>query len=299
METVWRPGHPVKVGATLSPLARGRRDPTFRIEPDGGIWRTTNAPTGPASFRVSQRGSEVHCQAWGPGAEWVIAGLPDLLGGRDTLDGFDPIHPLVERTHRTNPGLRMPRTGLVFESLAPAVLEQKVTGLEAKQAFARLVRRYGTVPPGPAPQDMRVPPPAEVWQRIPSWEWHKAGVQPPQSRTLVAAARLAAKLEEAVDLPPDQALARLRAVPGIGEWTAAEVAQRAMGSPDAISVGDYHLSDFVGWALVGKPIDDAAMVELLEPWRGHRQRVVRLLELSGASKPRFAPRLTVADHRAI
>lgn len=299
METVWRPAHPVNVGRTLSPLAHGRRDPTFQVEPGGGVWRTTNAPTGPASFRVAQHGSEVHCQAWGPGAEWVIAGLPDLLGARDSLDGFEPIHPMVERAHTTNPWLRMPRTGLVFESLAPAVLEQKVTGQEATQAFARLVRRYGAVPPGPAPEGMRVPPPAEVWQRIPSWEWHKAGVQPPQSRTLVTAAKVAARLEEAVDLPPDQALTRLRSVPGIGEWTAAEVAQRAMGSPDAISVGDYHLSDFVGWALLGRPIDDAAMVELLEPWRGHRQRVVRLLELTGATKPRFAPRMTIADHRAI
>lgn len=298
MQTVWRPAHPVHVGGTLGPLARGRTDPTFQVRPDG-IWRATNAPTGPATLHVSQHGSEVHAQAWGLGAEWVIAGLPDLLGGRDSLDGFDPIHPMVARTHRANPWLRMPRTGLVFESLVPAILEQKVTGLEAKRAFARLVRRYGTVPPGPAPEGMRVPPAPEVWQRVPSWEWHRAGVQPPQSKTVIAAARVATRLEEAVSLAEPHALTRLRVVPGIGEWTAAEVAQRALGSADAISVGDYHLSGFVGWALLGRPISDPEMVELLEPWRGHRQRVVRLLELSGAQKPRFAPRLTIADHRAI
>jgi 3-methyladenine DNA glycosylase/8-oxoguanine DNA glycosylase len=294
----WCPAHPVNVGRTLGPLARGRTDPTFQVTPEG-IWRTSLAPTGPVTFRISQRGHQVDCQAWGPGADWAVAGLPDLLGDRDDPSGFEPIHPMVERTHTANPWLRMPRTGLVFEALVPAILEQKVTGLEAKRAFTRLVRRFGTLPPGPAPEGMRVPPPPEVWQRIPSWEWHKAGVQPPQSKTVIAAARVASRLEEAATMPEDQALERLRSVPGIGVWTAAEVAQRALGSADQISVGDYHLSAFVGWALLGKPIDDDEMVELLEPWRGHRQRVVRLLELSGAQKPRFAPRLTIADHRAI
>ena len=297
METTWRPTHQVDVRRTLAPLAHGRGDPTYRLERDGSVWRTTLAPTGPATMRISQ-GPEIRCQAWGPGAEWVIAGLPDLLGGRDDPTGFDPIHPLVARTHRANPWLRMPRTARVFEALVPAVLEQKVTGQQAQAAFRRLVTRFGTIPPGPAPRGMAVPPPAEVWQRIPSWEWHKAGVEPTRSRTVIAAARVAARLEEAVDLPGGQALDRLRTVPGIGQWTAAEVAQRALGDPDAISVGDFHLTAFVGWALLGKPIDDLEMVQLLEPWRGHRQRVVRLLELSGAHKPAFGPRLTIADHRA-
>jgi 3-methyladenine DNA glycosylase/8-oxoguanine DNA glycosylase len=292
----WSPPHPVNIGRTLGPLARGRTDPTFQVTPEG-IWRTTNAPTGPATFVISQHGDEVRGQAWGPGADWVIDTLPELLGDRDDPSGFDPIHPVVERTHQANPWLRMPRTGLVFEALVPAILEQKVTGLEAKRAFTRLVRRFGTVPPGPAPEGMRVPPPAEVWQRIPSWEWHKAGVQPPQSKTVVAAARVAARLEEAATMPEDQAVKRLRSVPGIGVWTAAEVAQRALGSADQISVGDYHLSAFVGWALLGRPIDDAAMVELLEPWRGHRQRVVRLIEGAGIGYERPGARMTIVDNR--
>ena len=96
----------------------------------------------------------------------------------------------------------------------------------------------------------------------------------------------------------EDAYARLTAVPGVGEWTAAEVAVRALGDTDAVSVGDYHLAGLVGWALVGRPLDDAGMVELLEPWRPHRARVVRLVELSGVAKPRFGPRMAVQDHRA-
>jgi hypothetical protein len=41
------------------------------------------------------------------------------------------------------------------------------------------------------------------------------------------------------------------------------------------------------------------MLELLAPYAGHRQRAVRLIELSGIRKPRFGPRAPVADIRAI
>jgi len=194
--------------------------------------------------------------------------------------------------------LRIPRTARVFEALVPAVLEQKVTGKEARSAFAVLVRRFGTPAPGPAPDGMLVPPSAEVWRTVPSWEWHRAGVDAKRSQTVCRAAQLAGRLEEAVGMSPADAGRRLAAVPGVGPWTVAEVAQRALGDSDALSVGDYHLSQFVGWALVGRPLDDEAMVAVLERWRPHRYRVVRLLECSGFAKPRFGPRLTVQDHRA-
>jgi 3-methyladenine DNA glycosylase/8-oxoguanine DNA glycosylase len=300
VETVWRPTLPVDVRRTLSPLQRGRQDPTHQTAADGVVWRTTLTPAGPATCALHQRGAhEVHAQAWGPGATWAIEHVPDLLGARDALDGFAAVHPLLVATHRRFPGLRIPRTGRVFESLAPAILEQKVTGKEARAGFRRLVLAYGEPAPGPAPEGMRVPPSPEAWRLIPSWVWHRAGVDPQRSRTLITAARLAGRLEEALDLPPAAALARLRAVPGVGEWTAAEVALRALGDADALSVGDYHLSQLVGWALTGSPLDDAGMVALLEPWRPHRGRVVRLIELSGASKPAFGPRLTIQDHRAV
>jgi 3-methyladenine DNA glycosylase/8-oxoguanine DNA glycosylase len=297
--TTWRPRLPVDVRRTLSPLSRGRGDPTHQPAADGALWRTTRTPSGAATYRLSQRGlHEVECAAWGPGAQEVVAGLADLLGGRDDAAGFEPGHPLLADAHVRHPGLRIPRTGRVVEALVPAVLEQKVTGKEARSAFRWLVARYGEPAPGPAPQGMRVPPPAEVWRRIPSWDWHRAGVDPKRTRTVLAAVQLAGRLEECVGMAPDEAFRRLQAVPGIGAWTAAEIAQRALGDADALSVGDYHLSQFVGWALAGRPLDDDGMVALLAPWRPHRYRVVRLLECSGYRKPRFGPRMTVQDHRA-
>ena len=296
---MWRPRLPVDVRRTLAPLSRGRGDPTHVVEPDGTLWRTTSTEDGPATYRLVQRGlHEIACTAWGQGAQRVVAGLADLLGGRDLCDGFAPGHPLLAEAHLRHPGLRIPRTGRVFEALVPAVLEQKVTGKQARAAWRSLVLRHGEAPPGPGPAGMRVPPPAQVWRRIPSWEWHRAGVDPKRSRTVCEAARLAGRLEQAVGMDPLAAHVRLQAVPGIGAWSSAEIAQRALGDTDSVSVGDYHLSQFVGWALIGRPLDDEGMLELLEPWRPHRYRVVRLLELSGARKPRFGPRLTVQDHRS-
>ena len=298
-ETVWRPQIPVDVLRTLAPLSRGRGDPTQRMAPDGALWRTSAMATGPVAYRLTSRGlHEVRCEAWGAGAAELVAGLPDLLGCRDLAEDFAPRHPLLTGMTARLPGLRVPRSGRVVEALVPAVLEQKVTGKEARAAFRWLVLRHGSAAPGPAPEGMRVPPTAEVWRRIPSWEWHRAGVDPKRSRTVCQAVRLAGRLEEAVGMAPADAERRLRAVPGIGAWTTAEIAQRALGDTDALSVGDYHLSQAVGWALVGRPLDDDGMVELLEPWRPHRYRVVRLLECSGVGKPRFGARMTVQDHRA-
>jgi len=297
--TTWRPVLAVDVRRTLSPLSRGRADPTHRVTDDGAVWRTSVLSTGGTTYRLAQRSlHEITCEAWGDGAQELVSGVPDLLGGRDAADGFEPGHALLAAAALRHPGLRVPRTGRVVEALVPAVLEQKVTGKEARQAFCLLAHRFGTPAPGPAPEGMCLPPTAQAWRTIPSWEWHRAGVDPKRSRTICHAMRYASRLEEAAGMAPGAAARRLSAVPGIGPWTVAEVAQRALGDSDALSVGDYHLSQSVGWALAGRPLDDDGMVALLEPWRPHRYRVVRLLECSGFTKPRFGPRMTVQDHRA-
>lgn len=294
-ETTWRPAHPVDVRRTLGPLRRGAGDPTMRVDRENGaVWRTVCG----ATYRVTQRGPhEITVQAWGPQAEQVVAGVPDLLGGRDPGDDFEPRHPRLADAHARHPGLRVARTGRVMEALVPSVLEQKVTGKEAFAAFRTLVLRFGEPAHGPAPVGMRQPPTVQAWRTIPSWEWHRAGVDPKRSRTICEATRYAARIEQAATMGAADAARRLAALPGIGVWTVAEIAQRALGDTDALSVGDYHLSAYVGWALLGRPLDDEAMVALLEAWRPHRYRVVRLLECSGFAKPRFGPRMTVQDHR--
>jgi 3-methyladenine DNA glycosylase/8-oxoguanine DNA glycosylase len=188
----------------------------------------------------------------------------------------------------------------VLEALMPAVLEQRVYGTDARRAWRRLVTRYGEPAPGPAPDHLRVPPTADAWRRIPSWEFHLANVDPGRARTIVGCAQRADSLERLVSRPPAAARAALTSLPGVGEWTAAETAQRAFGDADALSVGDYHLATVVGRSLLGRPIDVAAMVELLEPLRPHRHRAVRLLEVSGlAHNPRFGARQAIPNLRAL
>lgn len=295
LRTLVRPRLPVDLRATLGGLRRGARDRSTVFD-GAGVWRAFNTPAGPATLRLAPRpGGEVEATAWGAGAEWALAGAPDLMGARDHLDGWAPVHPLVRDQHLRRPGMRIPRSGLVFDSLLPAVLEQKVTGLEARRSYAELTARFGTVAPGPRP--MLVPPTAAAVARIPSWEWHLAGVDHARSRTLVTAAGRAGRLEEAVAMTSADAERRIRAIPGIGAWTYAETAQRALGDADAVSVGDFHLSHFIGWALIGHRVDDDGMLELLEPYRPHRYRAVKLLELSGLRPPRYGPRMSIDDRR--
>ncbi|MFF0518757.1 DNA-3-methyladenine glycosylase family protein [Actinomadura nitritigenes] len=293
LRRVWTPGFDVDVGATLGPHRRGHHDPAFRVERDGTVWRASYTPEGPGTLRVRRSGAAVEGRAWGPGAGWLLDGLPDLLGASDEPDGFEAHHEIVRRQALLRPGLRIGRTNRVFEALVPAVMEQKVLAQEAWRAWGYLLRRFGEPAPGaPAALRLRVPPPPAVWVRIPSWEWHRSGLEAVRARTIIGAARVAARLED------DPAEARLRTLPGVGVWTAAEVRQRAAGDPDAVSVGDYNLPGLVGWALAGRKVDDDGMLELLAPYAGHRHRVTRLLESSGARPPRRGPRLPVRDYRS-
>jgi 3-methyladenine DNA glycosylase/8-oxoguanine DNA glycosylase len=292
--TVTFPGS-VSIGHTLAPLRRGPRDPCFQLPGDGTIWRTSLLPSGPATARISRAAADAaHCVAWGSGAEEFVERFPALLGLDDDASDFAPGDPTVAAAHRRVPHFRLGRTGLVLEALIPAIIEQRVPGADAFRSWRLLVSKYGTPAPGPAPAAMRVPPSAEVWRKIPSWEFHLANVDPGRAQTVVLCARRAASLERLASRPAALAREALTSLPGVGVWTAAETAQRAFGDADAVSVGDYHIPKMVGWTLLGRPVDDAGMLELLEPMRPHRQRAVRLLEVSGlAYEPRRGARLPV------
>nr|WP_188543930.1 DNA-3-methyladenine glycosylase 2 family protein [Rhodococcus trifolii] len=291
-------GHPVALARTLSPNRRGPGDPAHRQIADGSLWRCSLMPSGPVTYRLTRAGDDAHCEAWGPGAAELLETVPGIVGAQDDPDGFAPDHPILKEAHRRFPHFRIGRTNRVMEAMVPAILEQKVHGASAFSAWRYLLRKFGEPAPGPAPEGMRVPPPPEVWRRIPSWEFHRANVDPQRSKTIVRAAQYADKLEAITTMNREDAERRLRFVPGIGLWTAAEVTQRALGDADALSVGDYHLATVVGRSLTGKPMTDDEMVAYMEPLRPHRYRAVRLLEISGtALRPRFGPRTQIADHR--
>ena len=296
---VWRPDWPCAVGTTLSILRKGGADPTFRSDPDGTVWRGIRTPEGTATLRLRARPAdgEVHAHAWGDGADWVLESVPSMLGADDDPAGFAPTHPVLADAHRRRPHWRVCRTGLVMEALVPAIIEQRVTGQEAFAGFRQLVYRFGERAPGAgAARGVWVQPSAESLRMVPSWEWLRLHIDPARSRAVVRAAQVAPSLERTAGLAHDEADRRMRSLPGIGVWTSAEVRFRAHGDADAVSFGDYHIAKNVGWALTGQEVDDDGLAELLEPYRPHRYRVQRLVELAGLSRPRRGARMAPRTH---
>ena len=289
-ERTFRPPHPINLRLTLQPLRRGHSDPSMRIGADG-VWRATTTPEGPATTHLTAGDGVITATAWGPGAEWALEMAPALVGCEDDDSDFAPEHPVLRELHRRLSGMRICRSNAVMEALVPTVIEQRVLGIEARRSYARLVRRYGTQAPGPVP-DLLVPPTPAVLAGVPGYAFHPLGVERRRADVIRRACTYAHRFEECTTLSRDEAWARLTALPGLGAWSAAEIALVALGDPDAVSVGDYHLPNQVAWALAGEPRgDDDRMLELLEPFKGHRGRVVRLLVFGHPRPPRYGPRL--------
>jgi 3-methyladenine DNA glycosylase/8-oxoguanine DNA glycosylase len=253
-----------------------------------------DGPTAPGTLRG---------RAWGPGSGWALDHLAALAGLDDRPEVLVPRHPAVTSAVRALPGLRFGWSGNVLEALVPAILEQKITGEEARRVYRALVARHGE--PAPGGIGLRLAPPRAALAALPYHAWHPLGLERRRAELIRAVARDAERLERlgaAAAGPGATADARaaayraMRAFPGIGPWTTAEVGLRAFGDPDAVSVGDVHLPSVVTWALAGERRgSDERMLELLEPYRGQRGRVVRLLELAGAGPARRGSRLAPRD----
>jgi 3-methyladenine DNA glycosylase/8-oxoguanine DNA glycosylase len=255
-----------------------------------GVWRATRTPAGPATIHLSGGGDRVDVEAWGTGADWAVEHAPALIGADDHEDGFESRHPVVAQLRRRLRGLRIGRSHAVVEALVPTVLEQKVQGILARRSYTRLVRALGERAPGPVP--LFVPPEPARIAALPYHAFHRFNVERRRAETVRLVARHSRRLEETTTMSSVDATRRLRALPGVGAWTAAEVSLVALGDADAVSIGDYHLPHHVAWALAGEArADDARMLELLEPYRGHRGRVIRLVVAGHPGPPRFGPRL--------
>jgi 3-methyladenine DNA glycosylase/8-oxoguanine DNA glycosylase len=138
---------------------------------------------------------------------------------------------------------------------------------------------------------MRLPPAPDALRRRPAWWFHPFGIEAKRARTLVEVARHPAKLWEWAAAGRRVAEHRLALIPGIGPWTIGSVLGPALGDPDAVPVGDFHLPNIVAWNLAGEArADDDRMLELLEPYRGQRGRVLAAITSAGKPAPAFGPR---------
>lgn len=290
LTTVVRPHLPLWLGLSLAMLRHGPRDPSVRVSRDEA-WRATHTPFGPATVRYSMRGTDVVVRAWGPGAEHAIATAPDVLGARDSLEGWEPrAHPVVHEIDRRMQGMRMIATGAVLEAILPTVLEQKITSEEAHEQWRKLVWRWGARAPGP--NGVRLPPTAEKLAGEPYFAYHRFGIEKKRADIVRRLASRGVRVEEAMTI----GRSRLEAFAGVGAWTSAKVAQVAWADADAVPVGDYHLGPMVVYAFTGKRGgDDDAMMDLLEPFTPHRGRTAMLLKMGAGGPPRRAPRARLRD----
>jgi 3-methyladenine DNA glycosylase/8-oxoguanine DNA glycosylase len=246
-------------------------------------------PEGAAEFHVQTNSDTLEAQVWGSGGRWLIDALPSIIGIEDDPGSFEPRHRVLYDINRRVTGLRQCRCPTVCEILVPTILEQKVATIEACRSYRALVMAFGE--PGPGPGGLRLPPAADKLARLPYYEWHRLGVERRRAEMIRGACGRASALERLVHRSPHEAQRGLMSMPGVGPWTAAEVARIALGDPDAVRIGDFHLPHVVSWVLAGEPrSDDVRMMQLLEPYEGHRARAVRLIELSGLRPPRRAPR---------
>ncbi|MEU4567655.1 DNA-3-methyladenine glycosylase 2 family protein [Micromonospora sp. NPDC023956] len=287
---ILRPPPEHRIAETVRALTFSPYDPCARIAA-GAFWWATRTPEGPATLCLRRHDGDLLAEGYGPGADWVLAHAGAIAGLRDDLTGFADLaarHPVVSRLAARHRGLRMPATGRVFRQVLRTVLEQKVTGKEAYRAYAATVRHFAEPAPGPFP--LLLPPDPAAVAAAPYWLFHPFGVEQRRAETLRRVAALADRLEACADA--GEATRRLTAIPGIGPWSVAEVVRIAYGDPDAVSVGDYHVPNTVSWALAGEARgDDARMLALLEPFRGHRGRVCLLLAAGGVHAPRHGPKM--------
>lgn len=283
---------PLDLRATLRSLQMSGADPALQLRGQEAAW-AIRSPEGPVSLHIRATPGIVTAAGWGPGTGWALDRLDDFVGLNDDAESFAPTDPRVREWQRRNPGLRLPKIHQVVRMLIPIVLEQLVSGAEARRAFRHIERRVAEDAPGPL--GLRLPPDPAKLAAMPVETYLACTALGKQARTIKRLCAVAPRLEEATHMGFVEAARRLQALRGLGPWSAGSAMLRGMGFADAIILGDYHFPHVVGNALAGEPeADDRRMVELLKPFKGHRGRVMRLITASaGGYGPRKAPRAPI------
>lgn len=295
----------IDLRTTMATIGTYAQDPSTR-------WTTNSfakavlTPDGPGTMLLTwDRSGATVAEAWGRGAEWLLDRAPHWVGLHDDLTGFRAdVHPVVGEWWRRHTGMRLAAAGVVWQELLLVLLGQRVTTVEALRSWSRLVRSWGE--PAPGPLGLHLPPTPEAVAARSYTDLHRFNVERRRADAILLAARRANRLEEAATMAPPDALRRLSALPGLGIWTATSVVTACHGDPDTIVLRDYGLPTMVNYAFTGEArhLDadaggDEVMCRHLEPWAGHRQRVVRLLFAVGVGPPRRGPRSWNPDIRRL
>ncbi|MFP3881183.1 MAG: DNA-3-methyladenine glycosylase family protein [Actinomycetota bacterium] len=261
---------------------------------EDGWWLPARTPEGPGSLRIRRTREDLIGEAWGEGGGWLLDRLGSIGGLDDDPAAFGPDHPVVAELHRTHPGDRFGRTGLVFRALVAGICGQKVTGHEASRAMRGLRRAFSEPAPGPN-RRLLLPPDPERMAAAPYYVYHRLHLEKRRTDVLRAVASEAIRIEELRETTPEEAGRVLSSFLGVSHWTVAKTVEVSHGDPDQVAVGDFHFKHIVVHHLTGRDRGtDEEMLELLEPFRPHRGRVIRLLHHLG-HEPKFGPRMTPRD----
>ena len=266
----------------------GPRDPTTWVE-RRCIWRSTNTTEGSATYRVQWKPGVVVATAWGDGAELVLEHMPDLLGLNDKPEEFSTTDPFVSQLVKAHGVVRLSKGRRIIEELIGTILGQRVTTGEQFSAFRRIVFQHSERAPGP--KKLWLPPCPTRLRKLRPFEIQGDDLDRKRAATVLRACVHYKKLDKRQHLPAEEVAAFLQKIPGIGPWTAIGTVIATHGWADGVIVGDYHIPHMVTFALAGEPRGtDERMLELLEPFKGHRQRVVRYIYRAGIRAPRYGAR---------
>lgn len=301
-ERTYQLSRELSLRSTLGPIQQGPHDPCCRIGRTTA-WRALRTTEGPALQHLEVlSGHRLRVRGFGVGAAHAVGpSVPELVGEHQDETAFSSDHPTLLDLRRSLRGMRVSRTAAVFDLLLPTILGQRVTGQEAHQSYRRIVHLTSErAPQAEGAPLLWLPPEPERVASLPTWAWHRHGVEIRRARAAIAAARRAPRLEACNEMDLAAAMERLCAVPGIGPWTASTVALGALGHLDAVITGDFHFPHTVGWALAGEArATDERMLELLAPFAPYRGYVLRLLVLGTRGAPRFGPRYAPLPIRSL
>jgi endonuclease III len=276
----------------------GPHDPTGQLSATEFV-RAARTPDGPATIRLtlcqavvgaSRSGhAQVRVEVYGAGGRWLADRVGDLLGVGGISAAVAPHHPAVADALRRVVLPRRSASRLVMPTLIGAVLGQRVTSIEAHQQWRSLCRLAPE--PAPGPVALLLPPDPAVLAGLPSWTYHRCGIERSRAETIVGLCKRPARVQEVADMSVAEGYQRLHAFRGVGLWTSAVTMSAVAGDPDAVPVGDFHMKNVVSFALAGEPRgSDERMLELLAPYAGHRGLVIELLLAAGWSAPKYGPR---------
>jgi AraC family transcriptional regulator of adaptative response / DNA-3-methyladenine glycosylase II len=195
-------------------------------------------------------------------AAFDLDARPDVIGAH--LAGDRLLAPRVRR----RPGLRVPGAFDGFESAARAVVGQQVSVAAATTVAGRLAEALGEPIETPFPRLRRLSPAPEAMAEAGEDRIAGLGMPGARARTLLALARSVADGRISLERHAErgEALERLRALPGVGDWTAQVVAMRALGDPDAFPSGDLGVRRALGGLDARRA---AARAERWRPWRAY------------------------------